>query len=92
MLAEAGCVSRRMKVEWSIYKYISVAVQKMRVSVEPRLMDTPQQWTSTIQWKIPKVLTILLFTSILKQALNSRHPATPYNGQFSWSQLCAVNT
>lgn len=45
MLAEAGCVSRRRKVEWSIYKHINVAVQKVRVTVEPRVMDTPQQWT-----------------------------------------------
>ena len=44
MLAEAGCVSRR-KVEWTIYKYISVAVQKVSVTVEPCIMDTPQQWT-----------------------------------------------
>ena len=45
MLAEAGCVSRRRKVEWTIYKYISVAVQKVSVTVEPCIMDTPQQWT-----------------------------------------------
>ena len=24
MLEEAGCVSRRMKVEWTIWKYISL--------------------------------------------------------------------
>ena len=29
---------------------------------------------------------------ILKQPLNSGHPATPYNGQFSQSQLYASNT
>ena len=35
---------------------------------------------------ITKVLTVLPFTSILKQHLNSGHPTTPYNGQLSWSQ------
>ena len=39
-----------------------------------------------------KVVTVLPFASILKQPLNSRHPATPYNGQFSRSQLYASNT
>ena len=39
-----------------------------------------------------KVPTALSFTSILKQPLNSGHPATPYNGQISRSQLYASNT
>ena len=42
-------------------------------TVKLRLMGTPQQWTPM------KVLTVLSFTSILKQHLNSGHPATPYN-------------
>ena len=41
---------------------------------------------------ITKVPTVLPFTSILKQPLNSGHPTTPYNKQFSWSQLYASNT
>ena len=32
------------------------------------------------------------FTSVLKQTLNNRHAATPYNGQFLLSQLYATNT
>ena len=40
---------------------------------------------------ILKVPTVLPFTSILKQPLNSGHPATRYNRQFSWSQLYASN-
>ena len=39
-----------------------------------------------------KVPTALPLTSILKQPLNSGHPATPCNGQFSLSQLYASNT
>ena len=61
-------------------------------TVEPRLMDTPQQRTPTIWRTILKVPTVLPFTSILKQPLNSGHPATPYNGHFSQSQLYASNT
>ena len=57
-------------------------------TVEPRLIsDTPQQRTPMIQRTIPKVPTVLPLTSILKQPLNSGHPATPYNRQFSQFQL-----
>ena len=52
------------------------------ITVEPHLTDTPQQ---RIQYL--KVLTVLPFTSILNQSLNSGHPTTLYNRQFSWSQL-----
>ena len=51
-------------------------------TVEPRLMDTSQQRTPTIYRTILKVPAVLPLTSILKQPLNSGHPATPYNGQF----------
>ena len=54
-------------------------------TVEPCLTDTPQQWTPTLQRTVLKVPTVLPFTSIFKQPLNSGHPATPYNEQFSWS-------
>ena len=37
-------------------------------------------------WKSP------LSFHLLKQPLNSRHPTTPYNGQFSRSQLYTNNT
>ena len=52
-------------------------------------MDTLQQWTPTTILKVP---TVLPFTPILKQPLNSGHPATPYNRQLSWSQLYVSNT
>ena len=58
-------------------------------TVEPLLTDTPEMWTPRTILKVP---TVLPFTSILKQPLNSGHPATPYNGQFSQSQLYASNT
>ena len=41
-------------------------------------------------WAILKVQSVLTFTSILKQSLNSGHPATLYNGWFSRSQLYAT--
>ena len=41
---------------------------------------------------ILKVLTVLLFTSILKQPLNSGHPATLYNRQLLRFQLYTNNT
>ena len=58
-------------------------IKKQRAAVGPRLTDTPQQWTPMIYQAIPKVPTVLPFTWMLKQSLNSRHPTTPYNGQFS---------
>ena len=61
-------------------------------TVEPHLMDTPQQQTPTIKQTILKVLTVIPFTSVLKQPLNSGHPATLYNGHFSRSQLHANNS
>ena len=42
-------------------------------TVEHRLMDTHVIWT------ILKVPTVVMFTSMLKQPLNSGHPATLYN-------------
>ena len=51
--------------------------------VEPRLVDI---------WTIPKVPTVLMFTSILKQPVISGQPATLYNRQFSRSQLYKNNT
>jgi len=51
--------------------------------VEPRLVDI---------WTIPKVPTVLMFTSILKQPVISGHPTTPYNRHFSHSQLYTNNT
>ena len=52
-------------------------------------MYTTQQWTPTIQWTILKAPTVYTFTLILKQPLNGeqRTPPTPYNGQFSHSEL-----
>ena len=42
-------------------------------------MDMPEKQTPMKERTILKVLTVLPFTSILMQPLNSRHPATPYN-------------
>ena len=56
-------------------------------TVESHLMDTPQQWTPTIQWTILKVPTVLPSTLILKQPLNSGHSATLYNRQLSQPKL-----
>ena len=39
-----------------------------------------------------EVPTVFPFTSILKQPLNSGHPATPYKGQFLRSRLHTNNT
>ena len=39
-----------------------------------------------------EVPTILPFTSVLKQLLNTGYPTTPYNGQLSRFQLYANNT
>ena len=58
-----------------------VRVVQSICTVEPHLTDTPRQRT---QWAILKVPTVLPFTSIPMQPLNSGHPATLYNGQFSW--------
>ena len=59
-------------------------------TVESHLTNTPQQRAPTIKWTTLKVLTVLSFTSILTQSLNSGHPATLYNGWLSQSQLYAM--
>ena len=66
--------------------------KELNYTVELRLTDTPEKWTLTIYRTILKVPTVLPFTSLLKQPLNSGHPATVYNGQFLQSQLHANNT
>ena len=54
----------------------------MYTTVEPRLTDTPQQWTSTIY------ATVLPFTSIIKQLLNSGHLAWhPARRESTWYTL-----
>ena len=56
-----------------ILQYFAQINYKMKDScrVEPRLMDTPQQQTPTIQQTIVKVPTVLPYPSILKQFLKS---------------------
>ena len=58
-------------------------------TVEPLLTDTVDTHDITDNSEVP---TVLPFPSTLKQPLNSGHPATPYNGQVSRSQLYANNT
>ena len=82
------CMGEREEGGRCMSIFIHVVVR--RCTVEPHLTNTPQQWTPMIQWTILKVLTVLPCTLILKQPLNSRHPATPYNGQLSWPQLYAT--
>ena len=40
--------------------------------------------TADTQYRILNVPTVFPFTSMLKQPLNSRHLATPYNGHFAF--------
>jgi len=62
------------------------------IAVESRLPDTPQQRDThdVIGNSGSPDYPSIHFT--IKQPLNSRHPTTLYNGQFSWSQLYANNT
>ena len=46
------------------------------------LTDTPQQRTPMHDITL-KVSTVIPFTLVLKQPLNHKHPATPYNGVFA---------
>ena len=68
------------------------STQEQGNTMEPYLTNTPQQQTHTIKQTILRVSTVLPFTPILKQPLNSGYPATLYNGQFSRSQLYANTT
>ena len=48
--------------------------------MEPRLTDTPQQWTPIIKWTILKVPNVSPETSIHKKPLTNEHLR---NRQFS---------
>ena len=70
-------------VGWTQVKYAWLYYSGTPLNGHPSTVDTHD---------IVKVPIVLPFTSILKQPLNSRHPITPYNGQFLCFQLYTNNT
>ena len=81
-----------IKLEAEVCMYICTYTSVVLVKYSETLFNGHPSTADTHDITILKVQTVLLFTSILQQPLNSGHPATLYNGQFSQSQLFTNNT